>query len=193
VTTRCKTLILGVTGSIAAAEAPSLVRRLRDISDDVHVILTRAARRFVSRRALAYYSGHPVLSDLFDQTPELRIPHVELARRADVLLVAPATASLLARCAHGLCDDLLSTTMVACRAPVIIAPNMNEAMWTSPVVQRNVTLVRELGHAVIEPTWGIEVADGLPSFGAMPPLAEILKAVQAVLETPRGEKAPRSG
>jgi phosphopantothenoylcysteine synthetase/decarboxylase len=185
----CNTLVLGVTGSIAAAETPSLVRRLRDeVSRDVHVILTRAARRFVSRRALSLYSDHPVLCDLFDRSGEMRVPHVELARRADLLLVAPATANTLAKCAHGLCDDLLSTTIVACRAPVVLAPNMNEAMWTSPVVRRNVALLRELGHRVVEPTWGFEIADGLPTFGAMPPFGDLVKALEGALrEARRGD------
>jgi phosphopantothenoylcysteine decarboxylase/phosphopantothenate--cysteine ligase len=180
----CDTLVLGVTGSIAAAEAPLLVRRLRDeVCRDVHVIVTPAARRFVSRRALELYSGQPVWSDLFDTTPSIRVAHVELAQRANLLLVAPATANLLAKCAHGLCDDLLSTTIVATRAPVVLAPNMNQAMWTSRVVRRNVALVRELGHFVVEPTWGYEIADGLPTFGTMPPFRELQKAMAEALSS----------
>lgn len=187
----CNTLVLGVSASIAAAETPSLVRRLRDgVTRDVHVILTRPARRFVSRRALELYSGHPVLCDMFDRAKGMRVAHVELARRADLLLVAPATANTLAKCAHGLCDDLLSTTIVACRAPVVLAPNMNEAMWTSPVVRRNVVLLRELGHRIVEPTWGVEIADGLPTFGAMPPFDELLKVLKGALSEARSGVGP---
>ncbi|XXY46122.1 flavoprotein [Sorangium sp. So ce269] len=178
----CNSLVLGVTASIAAAEAPSLVRRLRDVvARDVFVILTRDARHFVSRRALELYSGHPVLCSTFDRAEGMRVPHVELARRAELMLVAPATAHTLAKCAHGLCDDLLSTTIVACQAPIVFAPNMNEAMWTSAVVRRNVDLLRDLGHHIVEPTWGFEIADGLPTFGAMPPFGGILKALEGAL------------
>ena len=178
----CTTLLLGVTGSIAAADTPALVRRLRrDVAPEVHVILTRAARRFVVPRAVALTSGHPVLSGVFDEAEGMSVPHIELARLARLILVAPATAHVLARCAHGLCDDLLTTTIVASRAPVVFAPNMNDAMWESPVVQRNVRILRELGHHVIEPTVGIEVADGVLSFGAMPPADELVKVLGEVL------------
>ena len=187
----CETLVLGVTGSVAAAEAPVLIRKLRDeVCSDVHVILTRTARRFVSRRALELYAGRPVLRDLFDTAPGMRVAHVALAERANVVLVAPATANVLAKCAHGLCDDLLSTTLVATHAPVVLAPNMNQAMWTSRVVQRNVALVRELGHRVVEPAWGYEIADGLPSFGAMPPFRELQKALAEALASAAGGRNP---
>lgn len=190
----CNTLVLGVTASIAAAETPTLVRRLRGVvARDVYVILTRNARRFVSRRALELYSGHPVLCGSFDRAEGMRVPHVELARRADLLLVAPATANTLAKCAHGLCDDLLSTTIVACQAPIVIAPNMNEAMWTSLVVRRNVATLRELGHHIVEPTWGFEIADGLPTFGAMPPFDEVVKVLEGALREARRAAPPEGG
>lgn len=187
----CNTLVLGITGSVAAAEAPALIRRLRrDVARDVFVILSRAARKFVVPRALALHSGHPVLSGVFDEAEGMKVPHVELARRADLMLVAPATAHVLAKCAHGLCDDLLTTTVVACRAPVVFAPNMNDAMWSSPVVTRNVAMLRELGHCVIEPTLGFEVADGLPSFGAMPPFDHLVKTLRDMLDrSGEGKKA----
>lgn len=186
----CDTLVLGVTGAVAAAETPGLVRRLRqEVARDVHVIVSRAARRFVAPRALALMSGHPVLSGVFDEAEGMRVPHVELARRADVLLVAPATAHVLARCAHGLCDDLLTTTIVARRAPVVFAPSMNDAMWDSAVVRRNVAMLRDLGHHVVEPAIGIEVADGSVSFGAMAPFAVLANALRQVL-TGRAPAAP---
>ncbi|WP_437980261.1 flavoprotein [Sorangium sp. So ce117] len=187
----CNTLVLGITGSVAAAEAPALIRHLRrELARDVFVILSRTARKFVVPRVVALHSGHPVLSDIFDEAETMKVPHVELARRADLLLVAPATAHVLAKCAHGLCDDLLTTTIVACRAPVVFAPNMNDAMWASPVVKRNVAMLRELGHHIIEPTWGFEVADGSPSFGAMPPFDNLVKTLGDLLSrVRRAEKA----
>jgi phosphopantothenoylcysteine synthetase/decarboxylase len=178
----CDTLVIAVTGSVGVLSMPAYVRLFRAaLARDVYVIMSRSAQRFITPYSFALYTDHPVFCDTFEQHEGFKVPHIDLARRADLLLVAPATANILARCAHGICDDLISTTVVACQAPVVFVPSMNEIMWRSRVVQRNAALLRELGHHVIEPAMGFEIADNKPTFGAMPPFVEILEALTAIL------------
>ena len=134
---RDKTLVLGVSGGIAAYKAPELVRRLRDAGADVHVVLTRAAAKFVSPLALEVVSGHPVGLDLWSTDGDSRIVHTDLGKDADLILLAPATANLIARVRHGFADDLLSTTVMACQTPVLVCPSMNTEMLHNPQVQEN--------------------------------------------------------
>lgn len=179
---RCDTLLIGVTGSVGVLTMPAYVRLFRQtLARDVHVMMSRAAQRFITPYSFELYTDHPVFCDTFDHSPDVKVPHIELARRADLFLIAPATANVIAKCAHGLCDDLISTTIVACTAPVVLVPSMNEVMWRSRVVTRNVAMVRELGHHVIDPREGFGIADMKPSFGAMPPFLELLEKVTEAL------------
>jgi phosphopantothenoylcysteine decarboxylase / phosphopantothenate---cysteine ligase len=147
-------IIVGVSGGIAAYKTPWLVRRLRETGADVQVVVTRGALQFVTETTLQAVSGRPVRGDLWDPAAEAAMGHIELARWADLLLIAPATADLLSRLAHGRADDLLTTLRLATRAPVLLAPAMNVAMWEHPATRRNLDRLIADGCMVAEPDSG---------------------------------------
>lgn len=173
-------LILGVTGSIAAYKAAYLLRELRRLGAGVTVCLTEAAERFVGPLTFRTLSGRPVLTDLFDpQSPEA-VEHVALAERADAVVVAPATANLLAKAAQGLADDFLTTVLLAARGRVLLAPAMDGGMWQHPAVAANVGLLRGRGVVVLEPGIG-DLASGLRGPGRLPEVETIVEALVALL------------
>ena len=173
-------ILLGVCGSIAAYKSAELIRLLRQQQALVRVVMTHAAQQFISPLTLQALSGERVYSELFDEQAELAMGHIELARWADVLLIAPATANALAKCAQGLADDLLSTLYLAVRCPVYIAPAMNQAMWQHSVTQRNVASLRRVGVQFIGPQAG-EQACGDTGFGRMSePLAVCAEIMAAI-------------
>jgi phosphopantothenoylcysteine decarboxylase/phosphopantothenate--cysteine ligase len=146
---------LGISGGIAAYKACELVRAFKKRGDDVRVVMTRGAQEFVQPLTLQILSENPVGTDTFDATFENEIGHIDLARWADVVLLAPATASLIARLAAGMADDLLTTIILASTAPVVVAPSMNTQMWYHALVQRNVeTLKDDAAYLVVEPDSG---------------------------------------
>ncbi len=149
-----RNILLGVTGGIAAYKAAELVRRLRDHGAEVRVVMTRAAREFITPLTLQALSGNPVHLDLLDPEAEAAMGHIELARWADLVLVAPASADFLARMASGQADDLLTTACLATSAPKAVAPAMNQAMWRDPNTERNVATLRAQGVAVFGPGAG---------------------------------------
>ncbi len=146
------TVVVGVSGGIAAYKACEIVRRLRAAGADVTVVPTEAALRFVGRATFEALSGHPVPTDVFTDVD--RVAHVEIGRRADLVVVAPATADLLARAAAGQADDLLTATLLVTRAPVLMAPAMHTEMWTHPATVANVELLRSRGTTVLDPAVG---------------------------------------
>ena len=150
-TFRDRTVILGVGGGIAAYKACEVVRLLVKGGADVRVVMTRNATRFVGELTFQALSGHPVLVDLLDPAQEASYGHLELARRADLLLVAPATADLIARLRAGMGDDAVTTTALACTCPVLLAPAMNTRMWEGPAVQENLSALRARGWHVVGP------------------------------------------
>ncbi|TAN24532.1 MAG: bifunctional phosphopantothenoylcysteine decarboxylase/phosphopantothenate--cysteine ligase CoaBC [Acidobacteria bacterium] len=158
-------VLLGISGGIAAYKAAELVRLYRKHGDSVQVVMTRAARRFVTPVTLAALSGEPVLTDLFGRNPAA-IEHVAAAQAADAVVVAPATAHTLARLAHGLADDYLTTLLLATPAPVLLAPAMNVQMWHNAATQANVTTLRARGIRVMPPGEG-ELACGMVGEGRM--------------------------
>lgn len=139
-------IVLGITGGIAAYKAPELVRRLKDRGADVQVVLTRSAREFVTETTLQAVSGRPVRANLWDKEAEAAMGHIELARWADLVLIAPATAEIMARLASGSAPDLLTTLCLATEAPIAIAPAMNHVMWSNPAVQENREKTCKPGH-----------------------------------------------
>jgi phosphopantothenoylcysteine decarboxylase / phosphopantothenate---cysteine ligase len=149
-----KRILLGVTGGIAAYKSADLVRRLRERGAHVQVVMTAAAREFVTTTTFQALSGHPVRTDLWDTQAEAAMGHIELARWAELLLVAPASADFLARLAHGLADDLLSTLALATAAPIAVAPAMNQLMWSNAATQSNVALLQQRGVRVLGPGIG---------------------------------------
>ena len=150
-----KNVVLGVTGSIAAYKACDIVSRLRKQGVDVHVILTRAGAEIVTPLALETMSANPVVVDMFHRENPWEVEHISLAKRADVFLVAPATANFLGKAAHGIADDMLTTTILATRAQVLVAPAMNVNMYENPVVQENIALLKKRGWHFIEPDAGL--------------------------------------
>ncbi len=175
-----KTIVLGVCGGIAAYKACELTRRLVEAGSDVHVVLTKAAQEFVTPLTFQTLSGHPVHTDLFNLTQEQEIGHISLADRADAILVAPATADLVARAAHGLCDDLLTTVLCATRAPVLLAPSMNVNMWNNKITQENLDKLRKHGCLVIEPEAGY-LACGYTGKGRLPEPEAIIDSLEKIL------------
>ena len=147
-------VLLGVAGGIAAYKGAELVRRLRDAGAEVRVVLTENAARFVTALTFQALSGHPVRTSLWDESAEAAMGHIELARWADEILIAPASADLLARLAHGHADDLLTTLCLATSAPVSVAPAMNQQMWAHAATQANVALLRTRGVTVLGPASG---------------------------------------
>ncbi len=154
--TRPFRLLLGVTGGIAAYKSLELVRRLRDRGYEVQVVMTEAATRFVGPLSFQAVSGRPVRTDLWDPGAEAGMGHIELARWADLILVAPATAHSLARLAHGLAEDLLGTLCLASQAPLAVAPAMNRVMWDHPATRSNVALLLSRGVRIWGPGEGLQ-------------------------------------
>jgi phosphopantothenoylcysteine decarboxylase/phosphopantothenate--cysteine ligase len=172
-------LILGVTGSIAAYKAAYLLRELRRLGAGVTVCLTESAARFVGPLTFRTLSGRPVLTDLFDPQSAEAVEHVALAERADAVVVAPATANVLARAAHGLADDFLTTLLLATRGRVLMAPAMDGGMWHHAAVAANVAQLRQRGVVVLEPGIG-DLASGLRGPGRLPEVETIVEAVVAL-------------
>ena len=182
-----KHILLIVSGGIAAVKSPELVRAIQKAGGSVQVILTGNAKQFTTPLALATLSGRPALDTLFDLTRETEIGHIELSRSADLIVVAPATANLLAKLAHGLADDLASTTLLATDTPIIVAPAMNVRMWQAASTQRNIALLEEDGVTCVGPDEG-EMACGEYGPGRM---AEPAAIVAAIAEHFARDSAPK--
>ena len=175
-----KCVVLGVTGSIAAYKACDVVSRLRKQNVDVHVILTRAGAEIITPLALETMSANPVVVDMFHRETPWEVEHIALAKRADVFLVAPATANFLGKAAHGIADDMLTTTILATHAPVLVAPAMNVNMYENPAVQENIAALKTRGWHFIEPDAGI-LACGDVGKGRLAEPEAIVNAVMALL------------
>ena len=178
-------ILLVIAGGIAAYKTLELIRRLRDRDYGVRCILTRAGAKFVTPLALASLSGERVFSDLFSLTDEAEIGHIRLSREADLVVVAPATADLIAKMVHGLADDLASTALLATDKPVLIAPAMNPAMWDHPATQRNVAQAQADGVRLIGPNPG-DMACGETGPGRMAEPDQILAAIEEILASAAG-------
>lgn len=176
-------ILLGISGGIAAYKAPPLVRNLRTRGADIVPVLTRNASRFVAEATLQAVSGRRPRSDLWDAEAEAAMGHIELARWADAVLIAPATADVLARMAHGIADDLLTASYLATTGPVFVAPAMNVRMWEHPATQRNVQRLREDGVSVLGPDEG-EQACGESGPGRMMDPDTIAETVFAAIGVP---------
>src|ERR1700689_4351490 len=175
-----KRILLGVTGGIAAYKSAELVRRLVEHGAQVQVVMTAGAREFVTPTTFQALSGRAVRTDLWDAAAEAAMGHIELARWADLVLVAPASADFLARLAHGLADDLLSTLCLATAAPVAVAPAMNHLMWSNPATRANVEVLMGRGIHVLGPGVG-DQACGEHGPGRMLEPSEIAALIVPVL------------
>jgi phosphopantothenoylcysteine decarboxylase len=177
-TIRGQRVLLCVCGGIAAYKAADLVRRLREAGAQVQVAMTGNAQRFVGAQTFQALSGHPVRSSLWDEQAEAAIGHLELARWADRVVIAPATANMLAKLAHGFADDLVSTLCLATEAPILIAPAMNHRMWRHPATQANLQMLQARGVGSVGPNDG-PLAEGESGPGRMAEPAEIVAALDA--------------
>lgn len=179
-------IALGVTGGVAAYKAAELVRRLQQEKLDVQVVMTRSAREFIAPLTFAALTGQKVITEMFSpdsSTPanvESAIEHIAVAQRIDLLLIAPATADILAKIARGIADDFLTTLYLATKAPVIVAPAMNVNMWEHPATQENVAALRARGVRVVDPDEGY-LACGMTGAGRLASLEAIVEAVRDIL------------
>lgn len=162
-----KTVLLGVTGGIASYKSASLASLLVKSGAQVHVLMTENAKNFINPITFETLTGHKCLTDTFDRNFEFNVEHVALAKKADLVMIAPATANVIAKLAHGIADDMLTTTILACRCPKIIAPAMNTAMYENQITQDNMNLLRKYGMEVITPACG-HLACGDTGAGKMP-------------------------
>lgn len=175
-----KTVVLGVTGSIAAYKIASLASSLKKLQADVHVIMTRNATNFINPITFETLTGNKCLVDTFDRNFEFNVEHVSLAKRADVFMVAPASANVIAKLAHGIADDMLTTTILACNCPKLISPAMNTGMLYNPVTQDNIKILSDYGMQIITPANGY-LACGDTGDGKMPEPAVLLEHIIAAL------------
>ncbi len=179
-----RSVLLGVCGSVAAYRAAGIARELIRRGATVHVVLTSHARKFVSPALFAALTGNPCTSDTFDEPVQGRMAHIDLPSSADLFLVAPATAHTLAKFAHGLADDMLSTAFLANVAPVLLAPAMNPKMLSHPATQASIALLRARGCSFVEPVAG-RVACGDEGVGKLAAVADIVAAACGILSAPR--------
>ena len=179
-----KTILLGVTGGIAAYKAAALASALVKLNAAVEVVMTKNATEFITPLTFEELTGRRVMVDTFDRNFQHQVEHISLAQRTDLMIVAPATANVCAKLAHGLADDMLTTTALACRCPKLIAPAMNTNMYENPVTQDNLDLLRRYGWEVIEPASG-RLACGAVGRGKLPEPEEL---VQYILRAVAKEK-----
>ncbi|KUJ71329.1 bifunctional phosphopantothenoylcysteine decarboxylase/phosphopantothenate--cysteine ligase CoaBC [Thiomicrospira sp. WB1] len=184
-------ILLGVTGGIAAYKALNLVRLYRKAGHEVQVVMTDSAQAFVAPLSFQALSGHPVRTDLFDAEQEAGMDHIALARWAEVMVIAPATANVLAKLSAGLADDLLSTLVLASDRPLVVAPAMNRVMWQQPVTQQNVQMLRARGVQIVPPGEG-EQACGETGEGRLADEIEIVSATESVSSTVPASSQPEN-
>ncbi len=173
-------ILLGVTGGVAAYKAVDLASRLTAGGAKVDCIMTRNARKLIRAKSFEAVTGREVFTNMWNTPTGYRIGHIALAEAADIVVVAPATANIIAKTANGICDDLLSTTLCACRdKPVLIAPAMNSNMWTNPAVQKNVETIKQAGFRIIGPEVG-RLACGTEGIGRMAEPDDIFKEIENI-------------
>jgi len=173
-----KNIVLGVCGSIAAYKAGDIIRRLQEKDCAVSVIMTAEAQQFITPLTLGSLAGGNVYTDMFDANA-WKMAHIELARKADAVLVAPATANIIAKIAHGMADDLLSAFILTTKAPVVIAPAMNDEMYANAMVKENCAKLKKHGIKFVEPVKG-KLACGVVGVGHLADVEDIVKAVLKV-------------
>ena len=176
---KIKQVVLGVCGSIAAYKAGDIIRRLQEQHCEVTVIMTKEAQQFITPLTLSTLSGKNAYSDMFDRD-SWGMAHIALAKSADIILIAPATANIIGKLANGLCDDLLSTFVISSNAPVFIAPAMNDEMYAKAIVQENCAKLKKHGFKFIEPVKG-KLACGTVGVGHLAEVEQIVKTVVAAV------------
>ena len=185
-----KTIVLGVTGSIAAYKIANLASMLVKLNADVHVIMTQNATHFITPMTFETLTNNKCIVDTFDRNFNFDVKHVSLAKRGDLFLVAPCTANVIGKVANGICDDMLTTTIMATKAPVLFSPAMNTGMWENPVLQDNLKKLQRYGYHVIEPVVG-RLACGDTGSGKMPSEETLLEHILLHLAREKDLKGKR--
>ncbi|MEG0371754.1 MAG: bifunctional phosphopantothenoylcysteine decarboxylase/phosphopantothenate--cysteine ligase CoaBC [Clostridium sp.] len=185
-----KTVVIGVTGGVAVYKALDIVSRLKKKDIDVHVIMTKAAQEFVTELSFRSLSLNPVVVDMFDRPNSFDVEHIALAKKADVFLIAPATANVIGKISSGIADDMLTTTVMATRAEVVIAPAMNTNMYNNPILRRNIEVLRSFGYHFIEPLSG-RLACGDTGIGKLESPEVITEYVEMLLYSEKDLKGKR--
>lgn len=174
-------IVIGVTGGIAAYKACSIVSFLKGQGANVDVIMTKNACEFITPLTLETLSGNKVVTDMFERADYIDVKHISLARKADLFLIVPATANIIGKVANGIADDMLSTTIMATKVPVIFAPAMNNGMYENPIVQHNLEKLKNYGYKIIEPAVG-HLACGYEAKGKLPKNEEIIDYVKVLVK-----------
>ena len=175
-----KTVVLCVTGGIAAYKAADLTSKLHQNGATVHVLMTESATQFIAPMTFETLSGNRAVVDTFDRSFPWEVEHISLAKAADVFVIAPATANVIAKAAHGIADDMVTTTLLATKAPVVVAPAMNTGMYDNPVTQENLAALRKRGFHIIEPDAG-HLACGDSGRGKLPDTPTLLWGIEKAL------------
>ena len=171
-----KTVLLGVTGSIAAYKIANLASALKKLHADVHVLMTRNATNFINPITFESLTGNKCLVDTFDRNFQFQVEHVSIAKKADVVMIAPASANVIGKIAHGIADDMLTTTVMACKCPIYISPAMNTNMYENPILQDNMKILEKYGYHIITPASGY-LACGDTGAGKMPEPETLLQYI----------------
>ena len=174
-------IVVGITGGIAAYKACGIVSFLKGQGANVDVIMTKNACEFITPLTLETLSGNKVVTDMFERPDYIDVRHISLARKADLFLIVPATANIIGKVANGIADDMLSTTIMATKAPVIFAPAMNNGMYENPIVQHNLATLKSYGYKIIEPSVG-HLACGYEAKGKLPKNEKIIDYVKVLVK-----------
>ncbi len=174
-------IVIGITGGIAAYKACGIVSFFKKEGANVDVIMTKNACEFITPLTLETLSGNKVVTDMFKRADYIEVEHISLAKKADLFLVVPATANILGKVANGIADDMLSTTIMATKAPVVFAPAMNNVMYENPIVQNNIEKLKGYGYKIIEPAVG-HLACGYEAKGKLPKTEEIIDYVKVLIK-----------
>ena len=174
-------IVVGITGGIAAYKACGIINYLKKEGANVDVIMTKNATEFITPLTIETLSGNKVVTDMFERPDYIDVKHISLANKADLFLIVPATANIIGKIANGIADDMLSTTIMATKAPVIFAPAMNNGMFENPIVQNNLEKLKSYGYRIIEPSVG-HLACGYEAKGKLPNGEEIIDYVKVLVK-----------
>jgi phosphopantothenoylcysteine decarboxylase/phosphopantothenate--cysteine ligase len=174
-----KSIVLGISGGIAAYKAAELASKLTAVGAKVYTLMTENACKFITPKTFEALTGLPVFTTMWTEPQDFKITHIELAQAADIAVIAPATADIIAKLAAGICDDILTTTLCAAwKKPTLVAPAMNDDMWANPIVQKNVKVLADMGYEFIGPEVGRLACGTEGAIGRMSEPADILKRLE---------------
>lgn len=175
-------ILVCITGAVSAVVMPSYIAQMRKVwKCNIHVMMTKNATKFVTPYALQLHSGNSVFVDNYQIDDSILVPHIKLSNEVDVLLIMPATANIISKIANGISDDLVTTSILATKKPIIFIPSMNHRMWNNAILQENVSKLLKYGYNFIHPNVGVEIQDLTETNGVMPKLNDIILAVEEIL------------